>query len=439
MSTATDTRMILDHARAIECHSEARDVLAGGVSSNFRLNGTPVPLTFERAEGPRLYDVDANVYLDYALGMGAALLGHGPAPVLDAVRASLGDGQLYAGQHRSETELARRLRQRMPSMELLRFGGSGSEMIHAALRLARAFTDRSLVVKFEGHYHGWFDDIAVNISPPWAEPDSDGSVAVRGISRGQLVPDQVAVLPWNNAELLDRFITVHGHQVAAIINEPIGCNTCVIQPAPGFVSAMREAATRVGAVLIYDEVITGLRVAPGGAQERLGITPDLTVLAKALGGGFPLAALGGRAELMEQVVSGGVLHGGTFNANTAAIAAGLAVLDGLDAGAYARIEHAGARLTAGLRALGQRHGLPLHVQGLSSVFNTAFTRDGEITSAAAYARADGDLQARFLVELQERGVRPTARGTWFVSATHDDEVIDQTLHAADGALEALAG
>jgi glutamate-1-semialdehyde 2,1-aminomutase len=430
--------MTLPHARALAAHAAAAEVLPGGVSSNFRLNGSPVPLTFERAEGARLYDVDGNVYVDYAMGMGANILGHAPAGVIAAVAASLTGGQLYAGQHPSEAELARRLRERIPSMERLRFGGSGSEMVHAAFRLARAFTGRPLVVKFEGHYHGWYDDILVNTGPPWGTPGDDGSVPVRPMSAGQVSPAGVAVLPWNDAALLERFLAARGQEVAAIINEPIGCNTCVILPEPGFAQAVRDLATRAGAILVYDEVITGFRAAPGGAQERLGIRPDLTVVAKAFGGGFPIAALGGRADVMDQVISGGVIHGGTFNANTTSLAAGLAVLDGLDADAYARIDRHGTRLMDGLRALGTRHGLPLHVQGLPGVFNTAFTTQLPIRAAADHARADAALLARFLVELQERGVRPTARGTWFVSTVHDDAALDQTLQAADGALAALA-
>ena len=248
------------------------------------------------------------MYLDYALAMGACILGHAPAGVLDAVRGSLATGQLFAGQHPGEAELARRLRERYPSMELLRFGGSGSEMNHAAFRLARAFTGRSLVVKFDGHYHGWYDDIVVNTAGPWATPGDDGSVPTRTMSKGQVAPAGTVVLPWNDAALLERFLTARGHEVAAVINEPIGCNTCVIPPEPGFARAVRDLTRQAGALLIYDEVITGFRVAPGGAQELLGIVPDLTVVAKAFGGGFPIAALGGRADVMAQVITGGVLH-----------------------------------------------------------------------------------------------------------------------------------
>lgn len=429
--------MTYRHDRAIEQIARAREVLPGGVSSNFRLNGVPVPLTFTRGEGCRLTDVDGNVYVDYAIGMGANILGHAPAPVIDAVRDSLDAGQLYAGQHPAEAELAFRLRDRMPSMERIRFNGSGAEAVHAALRLARAFTGRRLVVKFEGHYHGWFDDILANTGGPWGTPDATGSVPVRPMSAGQVAPDGIAVLPWNDPDALDRFLAARGGEVAAIINEPIGCNTCVIEPLPGYAAHVRAAADRAGALLIYDEVITGIRVAPGGAQERLGIRPDLTIVAKAIGGGFSLAALGGRADVMGLVVTGGVVHGGTFNANTTSVAAGIAVLDAMDAAAYARIERHGSRLMAALGDLGERHGAALRVQGLPSVFNTSFGAPGPIRDAAGYAAADAGLQGRFLAALQDLGVRPTARGTWFVSAAHDDEAVDRTIAAADRALGAL--
>lgn len=429
--------MTFSHARAIRAHAAASLVLPGGVNSNFRLNGTPVPLTFVRGEGPWLIDVDGNRYADYALGMGANILGHAPRPVIDAVRRSLDEGQLFAGQHPGEIVLANAVQERIPSMERIRFGGSGSEMIHAALRLARAATGRELIVKFDGHYHGWYDDILANTAGPWALAGDDGAVPVRPMSRGQVAPAHLASLPWNDAELLRRFFSRHGSTIAAVITEPIGCNTCVIEPEPAFATALRDLTTAHGALLIHDEVITGLRVAPGGAQERLGIRPDLTVIAKAFGGGFPLAALGGRADVMDLVVGGGVLHGGTFNANTTSVAAGTAVLAALDTEAYAAIERAGSRLMGGLVALAAHHALPLHVQGVPSVFNTAFSAEGPIRDAAGYARADAALQGRFLHELQEHGVRPTARGTWFVSTVHDDGVVDATLDAVDAALRAI--
>ncbi len=428
----------LVHDTAAAMHADACLVLPGGTSSNFRLNGTPVPLTFARGEGPYLFDVDGNRYTDYALGMGADILGHAPAHVVSAVGASLPGGQLFAGLHPAEALLARRLRARFPSMELLRFGGSGSELNHAALRLARAFTGRPLVVKFEGHYHGWYDDLLVNTAPPWGTPGVDGSIPVRAMSAGQVPPADVVVLPWNDATLLERFLERHGRRVAAVITEPIGCNTCVIEPVPGYAATVRSLTAHHGVLLVYDEVITGFRVAPGGAQELLGIQPDLSVVAKAFGGGFSLAALGGRADVMEQVITGGVVHGGTFNANTTSLAAGLAVLDGLDESAYRLMSAAGTRLMEGLRAAAARRSLPLHVQGLPTVFNTCFTTEGPLRSVAEYARADSALLARFLAALQEHGVRPTARGTWFLSTTHDDAVIDRTIAAADDALAEIA-
>jgi glutamate-1-semialdehyde 2,1-aminomutase len=433
-----EIELVLGHERAIAADRAAREVLPGGTSSNFRLNGKPVPLTFVRGEGAWLVDVDGNRYIDYALGMGANILGHAPRAVLDAVASSLSMGQLFAGQHPDEAMLARRLRERYPSMERIRFGGSGSELNHAAFRLARAFTGRQMVVKFEGQYHGWYDDLLVNGTPPWGEPGSDGTVPLRPMSAGQVAPAAVAVLPWNDPQALDRFMAAHGPEVAAVINEPIGCNTCVIPPDPGYAELVRELTTQVGALLIYDEVITGFRVAPGGAQELLGIRPDLTVVAKALGGGFSLAAIGGRADVMEQVISGGVVHGGTFNANTTSVAAGLAVLHALDADAYRAMAASGERLMAALPALGARHGLPLHVQGLPGVFNTCFTTQAPIRTVNGYANADAALQARFLVALQERGVRPTARGTWFLSTVHDAAVVEATIAAVDAALGDVA-
>ena len=435
-----DGQLVHDHSVAL--HESASGVLPGGVSSNFRLNGFPVPLTFSGGAGACLIDVDDNTYIDYAMGMGATILGHAPAAVTEAVAHSLKGGQLFAGQHESELLLAERLRRRFPSMERIRFGQTGSEVVQAALRLARAHTGRRRIVKFEGHYHGWFDSTLVSVAPPVGNPGSDGDLQPYPGSEGQVPPDarDIAVLRWNDTAVAELFFRAHASEIAAVITEPVLCNTCVIAPQPGYLQALLAATERIGALLIFDEVITGLRLGPGGAQERLGVRPHLTVMAKALGGGFPIAALGGRADVMSLLVSGGVLHGGTFNGNTVSTSAAMATLDALSSlgsDGYAAMEARGERLMSGLLEAGQRHGLPLHVQGFGSVFNTCFLRDVPVRDYPGYQRADLAMQRRFLVELQERGVRPTARGTWMLSFAHTDTDVLATLDAADRALEAM--
>lgn len=438
------------YRQTLALYERAKAALAGGVSSNFRLGGQPAPLFFERGEGPYLFDVDGNRYVDYVLGMGPCILGHAPPSVVERVAASLAQGQLYAGQHRAEVALAERLQALVPCAELVRFGSSGSEVVQAALRLARAATGRRLVVKFEGHYHGWFDSILVSVHPP-LEPEAPAALELPKHlpSAGQSVAaaQDVAVLPWNDLYAVQRFLEEHAHQTAAIIMEAMLCNTGVIHPRPGYLEGVRALCDRYGVVLIFDEVITGIRVAPGGAQALLGVTPDLATFAKALGGGFPIAAFAGRRAIMELAGSGAALHGGSYNGNVPSVVAALATLDALaadDGRAYRQMAARGERLIAGLREHAARLGVPLHVQGLGTVFNTAFLRAGsdsaqaEITDYRSFQRAtDAEALRRFLRLLQDRGVRVTSRGTWFLSTAHGDAEIEVTLAAAEEALAAM--
>jgi glutamate-1-semialdehyde 2,1-aminomutase len=314
-----------DYRKTIAAYDEACQVLAGGVSSNFRMGGQPAPLFFERAEGPYLYDVDGNRYVDYVLGMGPCILGHAPREVVDAVATTLNLGQLYAGQHRLEVDLARKVQEMVPCAELVRFAGSGSEVVQAAFRLARAYTGRSKIVRFEGHYHGWIDTAL--ISPRATEEELGSYEAPNTVpgSRGQVrsALEDLIVLPWNDLEVLRRTLERHAGEIAGVIMEPILCNTGVILPRPGYLEGVRDLTARLGIVLIFDEVITGFRVALGGAQARLGVTPDLATYAKAIANGFPLAAVAGRREIMD-LLNQGVVHGGTYNASPATAAAAAA-------------------------------------------------------------------------------------------------------------------
>ncbi len=439
------------YRQTLALYERAKAALAGGVSSNFRLGGQPAPLFFERGEGPYLFDVDGHRYVDYVLGMGPCILGHAPPAVVERVAASLAQGQLYAGQHRAEVALAERLQALVPCAELVRFGSSGSEVVQAALRLARAATGRRLVVKFEGHYHGWFDSILVSVHPPLEPPAAAAAIELPkhlpSAGQAAAAAQDVAVLPWNDLPALERFLQARAHETAAVIMEAILCNTSVIHPRPGYLEGVRALCDRYGIVLIFDEVITGFRVAPGGAQALLGITPDLATFAKALGGGFPIAAFAGKRAIMELAGSGAALHGGSYNGNVPSVIAALATLDSLAADngrAYRQMATLGERLMAGLRERAARLGVPLHVQGLGVVFNTAFLRAGydpaqvEIADYRSFQRAtDAEALRRFLRLLQDRGVRVTSRGTWFLSTAHGDAEIETTLAAAEAALAAM--
>ena len=305
------------YAKSIALYERTRKHLAGGVSSNVRYASTPVPLFFARGEGARLYDVDGNVHIDYVLGNGPAILGHAPKPVIDAVAASLTDGQLFAAQNPRETELAERLCRLLPSAEVVRFATSGTEAVLMAMRLARAFTGRNRILKFEGHYHGWSDQAYISTRPSLNEAGpADEPVPVAG-SPGMppSVLDDVAVAGWNDLNALAHAFERYPGQIAGVIMEPIMVNGGAILPQPGYLAGVRDLCRAKGALFICDEVITGFRVGLGGAQARLGVSADLSVYAKAVAAGFPLAMVAGRRDVMDILLDKGVMHGGTYNGN----------------------------------------------------------------------------------------------------------------------------
>jgi glutamate-1-semialdehyde 2,1-aminomutase len=316
------------------------------------------------------------------------------------------------------------------------FGSTGSEAVHAALRIARAATGRLRVIKFRGHYHGWLDTIhTADLT------EADGRVAAaRPGSLGQppAAVGDVLVLPWNDLEAVRTAAERHRGQVAAVILEPILCNTGVIPAAPGFLEAIRTWCSRDGAVLIFDEVITGFRVALGGAQSLAGVVPDLTVFGKAVANGFPMSAVAGRRDLMGTLVRGGVLHGGTYNGNPPAMAAARATLDVLahDGGAaYAAITATGRALMEGLRQAGAERGVPVLTQGPGPVFQMWVTDRAAVTDAAA-ARATGAAEGELFAQaMRRRGVRVLPSGRWLLSLAHTAEHVARTLEAARGALD----
>lgn len=438
--------MARSYEKSRALYEEARTLVAGGVTSNFRYAGygqSPVPVFYERGEGARLFDVDGNVVIDYAAANGATVLGHAPPAVLKAVADSLALGQLFAGQHQYEIALARRICELVPCAELVRFASSGSEADQAAVRLARAKTGRSKIVKFEGHYHGWFDSVLISINPPLDQAGPASAPVPFSQSPGQVKSalDDVIVLPWNDLDLFRKTVETRGREIAGVIMEPILCNTGAIMPAEGYLEGVRRITENHGIVLIFDEVITGFRVSLGGAQSYLGVTPDLAVFAKAVAAGFPLAVLAGKREIMELLASGNVMHGGTYNGNLPVLAAGLATLEELLRGngqVLGEIAERTDRLMSEIRKLAVRHKQNLHVRGLSGVFHVAFGDGHDYRDYRTFITStDAQKRTRFNALLHEEGVRVTARGTWFVTAALTDKDIDETLGAVDHALRKL--
>ncbi len=429
--------------RSRQLFEAACNEIAGGVNSNVRLGNNPVPLFFERAHGAHLIDVDGNDYVDYALGMGPVILGHAAEAVTNAVKASLSEGQLYAGQHAAEIELAQLVKAAYPSAELVRFGMTGSEVVQAAFRVARAHTGRGKVVKFVGHYHGWFDNILLSLAPavgPVLDKAEHGEPQLQSNGQVASAAEDVITVPWNDINAIRTLFQSRGKEIAAVITEPIMCNTGVISPRDGYLPELRELCTEYGIVLIFDEVITGFRVGLGGAQEKFGIVPDLTILAKAIGNGFPIAALGGKREILAPAGTGAVNHSGTYNSNVVSIAAGVATLRELsrDGGAvYASMNKVGASLIAGLQDAARHAKSDLQIQGFPTVFNTYFGAAQPATDYRSYQANDGAKQKRFVALLLEEGVRPTSRATWFLSAAHDADDVGNTVAGVERALRRL--
>jgi len=406
---STSLSLTQSHAQ----HERARQSLAGGVATAFRAAQQPVPVSFARSADARMTDIDGNEYVDFALGFGPLLLGHSPAPVLDAVRAQLSLGLGYGASHPLEPELAEAVCRTVPSAELCVFSSTGSEAVHAALRIARAATGRPRVVKFQGHYHGWFDPLHVGLAgsteltaPGTAGQDPAASAAV-------------TVCAWND---LPALADVLDSDVAAVIMEPVAVNGGCLMPAPGYLEAVQEMTSRIGALLIFDEVITGYRLALGGAQERLGVLPDLTVLGKALGAGFPISAVCGRADVLAEVASGRVAHVGTFNANPVCAAAALAAVTELERHAaelYPRLEQTAQRLAGALRSAAADAAIPLVVNQCGAAAH-AFVSNGPVETYADTLQADPAAYRRLAGLLLQEGVHVIPRGLLYVSSAHDD-------------------
>jgi len=407
--------------------AEARQWIAGGVNSHFRTGMAPGPLVFTHGEGPYLFDADGNRLIDYYGGMGAMVLGHSPAGVRDAVKQQVDKGILFAGQSPIEAEAAKLLCERIPSAERVRFGSSGSEVAQAALRLMRAATGRRTIIKFEGHYHGWFDNILWSTAPALnAAGPQDAPVPVGG-SAGQhpSEADGIEVMGWNDLGALET--RLQRGDVAGVLMEPAMCNQGAMRPAPGYLEGALKACRANGSILCFDEVITGFRLAAGGAQELFAVTPDISIFAKAIANGFPVAAIVGRADLIDLFATGGVLHGGTFNAQPVALAAMVATQQGLTASHFAESGARGQRLQDGMRSALAEAGITAQVMGFPLMFHVSLGLKEPPRDYREIALADKRGYSAFALALLKRGVRVLERGAWFVSSAHDDAVIDETI------------
>ncbi|MBI4625973.1 MAG: aminotransferase class III-fold pyridoxal phosphate-dependent enzyme [Verrucomicrobia bacterium] len=432
-------------ARSQELFQRAQRSIAAGVNSGIRKLEAPVPLYFTRGSGTNLWDADGNHYLDFQLGQGALLYGHAPAGLADALAAQARLGTHWAAQCELEIEVAERLQAMIPAAELIRFNNSATEVVTAAFRLARAHTGRPLILRCEGHYHGWADEGLVGFANPADKWGDDENPARFHPSKGVIpaVLEQFVVARWNDPEHLRRRVDQFKGQIAAIVFEPALCNTCCLEPVTGLMSTIRELCDREGMLMISDETITGFRFGASCAQGYYGFRPDLTVLGKAIGGGMPFAALAGTREAMAKIISGEVVHAGTLNGNPLCLAASKWCLDqirALGAAHPAGIQKLGSRLMAGLTALARQHGVPLHPQGPGLIFHTVMLKPGAAGGAVRdyrdyVRRHDAPRWAHLRRCLLEEGVRAIERGIWSICLAHTESDIDEALIRAGRAFQ----
>ena len=422
--------------RSAELMARARAVIPGGVSSPVRAFGGVggEPFVVARGDGARIWDVDGREYIDYVLSWGPLVLGHAPPAVLDALDETMRRGTSFGIPTALEVELAELIVARMPHVEMLRFVSSGTEATMSAARLARAATRREAILKFDGCYHGHADSFLVR---------AGSGVATLGLPNSPGVPAALAALtltaPYNDVDATAALARAHADRLAAIIVEPVVGNAGFIPPDPAFLPALRALADETGALLIFDEVMTGFRVAPGGARERFGVRADLTTLGKVIGGGLPVAAYGGRRDLMEMIAPAGpVYQAGTLSGNPLAMAAGLATLRALTPALHDRIAARTARLVAGLRERAARHGVPFTADSAGTMWGFFF-RDEPVRSYADAKTADAQRFRRFFHAALGRGVylAPSPFEAAFLSAAHGDAEIDATLDRLDDALHAV--
>lgn len=413
-----------------ELFERAQARIPGGVNSPVRafraVGGTPV--FFERASGAFLWDADGTRYIDYVGSWGPMLAGHGHPAVVEAVQEAASRALSFGAPTEAEVELAELLCRLVPSLELVRLVSSGTEATMSALRLARGFTGRSLIVKFEGCYHGHADSLLVKAG--------SGALTFGNPSSAGVPPETAAhtvVLDYNDVSQVKRLFSTKGKDIAAVIVEPVAGNMNLVLPAPGFLETLREECTRHGAVLILNEVMTGFRVAPGGAQAHYRVKPDLTTLGKVIGGGLPLGAFGGRRDIMEKIAPlGPVYQAGTLSGNPIAVAAGLATLKVVSAsGFHARVDATTRSLVEGLVGAASHAGVKFSAQSIGSMFGVYF-REKAPTSFAEVMQCDRERFNRFFHEMLARGVylAPSAYEAGFVSAAHGAPEIDATLAAA---------
>ena len=404
--------------------------IAGGVSTALRRTARPYPLYFAHGKGAFITDVDANRYVDYTLAWGPLILGHSPEPVNHAVAAQLAKGHTFGAQHDLEFEVAELLRDAIPCAERVVYANSGTEIVQVALRLARAVTGRPKYLKFEGHYHGWDDSVLVSYRPT-LDAIQEAAGKPIAVGAGQRPNRETVAVEWNDRAAVEHAFADEGNQIAAVVCEPLLCNSGCLPAEPGFLEFLRAITKKHGALLIFDEVITGFRLSLGGAQQYYGVTPDLATYAKAVGGGLPLSVLAGRAVFMDLIANGKVVHAGTLNGNPICLAACKATIETLaanDGAIFDQLWNNGEALRLGIEHFLRAAGFAVTTSGGGPVFQVSFLERPAVTYRETLS-ADTALYSDFGLALLDEGVLALPDGRWYISAARTSAEVDATLEA----------
>ncbi|RMG97439.1 MAG: aminotransferase class III-fold pyridoxal phosphate-dependent enzyme [Chloroflexi bacterium] len=417
----------------------ARKVIPHGVNSNFRYNGDATPVV-AHAKGAYVYDFDGKRYIDYRLGYGPIILGHAHPYVNQRVQQAIEGGVTFAATQEYEVRVAERIVEMCPGVEMVRLSNSGSEATMHAIRLARAYTGRDKILKFEGCYHGGHDHVLWSTASGKLEETGDRHhprAYKQSLGIPEILRNLIEVAPWNDIEILGDILEEKGEEIAAIILEPILGNGAALMPQLAFLQFLREQCDRYGIVLIFDEVKTGFRIAPGGAGEYFGVLPDLSTFAKALGNGYPIAAIGGKQEIMMHIGPGKVFHGGTYAGNVVATAAADATLELMQAGkVFPQIEKTGSMLMQGIEEILSRYGIPHRLHGTPGMFGITFMEENPLDWRDLH-KADWELYEDIVAVMRERGVMPTSDGfePFFLSAAHTEADVAETLEAFEAGVK----
>ena len=439
------SELFMNHTTGKEsqCLYQRAEKVLPGPQSNLRIPISIAPTYIVRGEGARLWDADGREYIDYMIAAGPGILGHSNSAFIDAVTEQL--NRLYytvsgASQTPMEIELAEKFVRHVPCAEKVRFCISGTEAVQLAIRLARGYTGRRIFIRFEGAYHGWMDNVLGGLTSedpvenPHPLASKDDPLGTEG--RDPSAFDQSFRIPWNAPEVIERVLEKHGREVAMILVEPVQAAGC-FEPKPGFLEHLRELCDRYGIVLCFDEVVTGFRLALGGAQEAYGVTPDLATYGKALAAGVPMAAVAGKAEIMDLLKTCRVVGAGTFNGYPLGVAAALATLSILETGnadVYSRVDENQARLTKGLQEIARAQGVKMLVQGVRGLFVIHFTEKEKVFSNRDLRGTDPTLPNRLRMLLADEGVLIMWGGRWYPTAAHTTTDVDETLEKAERVL-----